>query len=35
MGPDKLKLLKQLPDKLSTCHPEDMISDVQTLESKC
>jgi len=33
MGPDKLKLLRQLPDKLNTCHPEDMISDVQTLES--
>ena len=29
MGPDKLKLLKC--DKLSTCHPEDMILDVQTL----
>ena len=35
MGPDKLKLLKQLPDKLSTCHPEDMILDVQTLWKVC
>ena len=31
MGPDKLILLRQLHDKLSTCHPHEMISDVQTL----
>ena len=35
MGPDKLKLLKQLPDKLNTCHPENMILDVQTLWKVC
>ena len=35
MGPDKLKLLKRLPDKLNTCHPEEMILDVQTLWKVC
>lgn len=36
MGPDKLKLLRQLPDKLNNnCHPENMISDVQTLWKVC
>ena len=31
MGGDKLKLLKALPDKVSGCHPDDMVSDVKTL----
>lgn len=32
MGPDKLKLLRKLPSKLnSTCHPTEMVSDVQAL----
>ena len=31
MGGDKLKLLKALPDKVSGCHPVDMVSDVKTL----
>ena len=35
MGPDKLKLLKKFPDKLNTCHPEDMISDLQALWKVC
>ena len=31
MGGDKLKLLKGLPDKLESCHPADMVSDVMSL----
>jgi len=31
MSPGKLKLLKELPDKLKFCHPMDMVSDVQAL----
>ena len=31
MGPDKLKLLKLLPDKLHDCQPDDMASDVADL----
>jgi len=31
MGPDKLKLLKLLPDKLYDCQPDDMASDVADL----
>lgn len=31
MGPDKLKLLKELPGKLQFCHPIAMVSDVQSL----
>lgn len=31
MGPDKLRLLEKLPDKLKFCHPVAMVSDVQAL----
>ena len=35
LGNDKLKLLKQLPDKLSDCHPAEMVTEVQTLWKVC
>ena len=28
---EKLKLLKALPDKLDSCHPVDIVSDVKSL----
>lgn len=31
MGPQKLKLLEHLPAKLTSCHPVEMVPDVQTL----
>lgn len=31
MGGEKIKLLKNLPDKLESCHPSEMVEDVQTL----
>ena len=31
IGGDKLKLLKALPDKMDSCHPADMVSDVKGL----
>lgn len=31
MGGDKLKLLKKLPDYLESCHPSEMVENVQTL----
>ena len=35
LGNDKLKLLKQLPNKLSDCHPAEMVTEVQTLWWVC
>ena len=31
MGPDKLKLLKQLPNKMVGCQPPDMVAPTQKL----
>ena len=31
IGGEKLKLLKALPDKLDSCHPVDIVSDVKNL----
>jgi len=31
MGPDKIKLLKALPEKLDSCQPSDMAKDVADL----
>lgn len=30
-GPDKIKLLKQLPSEFSNCQPAEMVEDVQKL----
>ena len=35
LGNDKLKLLKHLPEKLSDCHPAEMVTEVQTLWKVC
>ena len=35
LGNDKLKLLRQLPDKLRDCHPAEMVTEVQTLWKVC
>ena len=35
LGNDKLVLLKHLPDKLSDCHPAEMVIEVQTLWNVC
>ena len=31
LGPDKIKLVKQLPDEFSNCQPAEMAEDVQKL----
>jgi len=35
LGPDKLKLLKILPDKLTDCQPPEMVQSIQKLWKVC
>jgi len=35
LGPDKLKLLKNLPDKLADCQPPEMVQSIQKLWKVC